>query len=106
LPPFDWYVREQATNSDLIDINRLAYRDFYDRREKINAAVTRLAAEAGVPILPRRDLVCDDVSETCALVTPGGHKTMYDYGHWTLEGAEYFGRRAAQTGWLDALGKL
>lgn len=26
---------------------------------------------------------------------------MYDYGHWTLEGAEHFSKVVAAQGWLD-----
>ena len=37
-----------------------------------------------------------------ARVTVGlhGRKALYDYSHWTLEGARHFGALAAERNWL------
>ena len=98
-PLYDWHLRRSGTRDALADLGALAPRYENPRTRARDAEIRRIAAARGVPYLSRRDLVCPD--DTCTLVTDGGGKTMYDGIHWTLEGAALFGRRAAETGWLD-----
>ena len=37
--------------------------------------------------------MCDLLKKECDYVTTDGNKIFYDYGHYTLEGAKYFGKR-------------
>jgi len=37
----------------------------------------------------------------CDGITDEGYKTFYDYGHYTLEGAGYLGRRMYEINWLE-----
>lgn len=98
-PLFDWYLRTTGDPTALGDLNALAPKFENPRTRARDVDIAVIAQEAGVVYLPRRDLVCPD--DGCTIVTGDGRKTMYDGIHWTLEGAELFGRRAAETGWFD-----
>ncbi|SMG64352.1 hypothetical protein BMETH_2360_0 [methanotrophic bacterial endosymbiont of Bathymodiolus sp.] len=39
-------------------------------------------------------------AKTCDGITDDGFKSFYDYGHFTLEGARFFGQRIHETNWL------
>jgi peptidoglycan/LPS O-acetylase OafA/YrhL len=99
-PLFDWWVLSHDGALDVGAINALGHARESQRPDEANAALHAFAAENGLTIYSRRALICDDAAASCALSTPEGYKTMYDYGHWTLEGAKFFGARMAERGWL------
>jgi peptidoglycan/LPS O-acetylase OafA/YrhL len=100
VPLFDWHLRRTGDAGALPELARIAPGHEQPRVARTNARLREIAAAAGAGYLSRRDLVCDDAAGTCDLVTPEGHKTLYDYGHWTLAGAAHFGARAAERGWF------
>ncbi len=97
---FDWWVLSRDGVLDVDAVNALGHARESRRPDTVNAALHAFASENGIEIYSRRALICDDGAKRCALSTPDGRKTMFDYGHWTLEGAEYFGARMAEQGWL------
>ncbi|AZR42383.1 acyltransferase family protein [Marinobacter salarius] len=56
-----------------------------------------------VLILDRMNYVCSAPREQCFAINSEYEKFFYDYGHHTLEGAEFFGSRLADVRWLDPL---
>lgn len=100
LPVFDWYLRRSGNETNLSQLNSVAYRYEESGTHRISRKLRQIAEKSGVRYLSRRDLICNDANQTCALITPNGRKSMYDYGHWTLEGARYFGGVAAKEGWF------
>jgi len=50
--------------------------------------------------LDKSEYICDEKSGRCTGMTPDGYKVYYDYGHYTLEGAGYFGKRIYELNWL------
>ncbi|WP_191621344.1 acyltransferase family protein [Marinihelvus fidelis] len=80
-------------------------RRFWARREqaprKVNASLRQFARQHDIDLLDKTEYVCNRKAKTCDGVTPEGYKTFYDYGHYTIEGATYFGERIAELGWLD-----
>ncbi len=105
LPIFDWFVRKYGAEAQLDEMNSISWNARSMRIIEMNQQLHTIAQLADVPYLSRQDLVCDRSEKSCAMVTTEGMKTMYDYGHWTLEGASYFGARAAEVGWLNSLAK-
>lgn len=101
LPLFDWHLRSTGTRAQLAGLNELAHDRESAEGRAAERALDRMAEEHGLGFLSRRQLICDDAAESCALVSPEGRKTMYDRDHWTLEGAALFGRRAAEAGWFQ-----
>jgi len=77
---------------------------FYSERSALaldtNVQLKALARDLGMPFLDRYGLVCDDAQERCTGITPEGNAVSYDYGHWTLAGARYFGQVIAERNWL------
>lgn len=83
----------------------LANAEFYENRSDLarqaNESMKQLAEDRGWPFLDRYALICNDPHARCIGVTPAGKAVTYDYGHWTLAGSAYFGRRIAETNWLE-----
>ncbi|WP_187428368.1 acyltransferase family protein [Roseobacter fucihabitans] len=103
LPFYDWYIRRQGKKTDLKTVNVLAYGSAVSRVSQIDRTVQQIADRNALTYLSRRTLVCPAGSKSCTLSTSQNEKTMYDQSHWTLEGALFFGRRAAEAGWSDRL---
>ncbi|EAQ13044.1 peptidoglycan/LPS O-acetylase OafA/YrhL [Maritimibacter alkaliphilus HTCC2654] len=103
LPIFDWYLRRNGEIADQDVVDRLAYKYEAPGARKDSVRLAEIADAAGVPYLDVRSLACDDAAEMCDLTTPEGKKAMYDDHHWTLAGAAFYGRRAAEAGWFDVI---
>jgi peptidoglycan/LPS O-acetylase OafA/YrhL len=54
-----------------------------------------------VVVLNRMDYVCASEENKCFAMNDHYEKYFYDYGHHTLNGAEFFGDRLKEIGWLD-----
>lgn len=104
LPPFDQETRRRGRVLTDDEANRFAFARLDPEVSALNARLRQLADEQGIAYLSRFDLVCAPGRESCTNPTPSGRKAYYDGGHWTLEGARYFGQRAAEEGWAEALG--
>jgi hypothetical protein len=101
----DWYLRGIGeTARDPEKINAMAH----DRQSPVPAEVFRqlnaIAEETGAVVLSLQDIVCP--GDSCTLMTPDRRKVFYDDHHWSLAGATLFGRRIAESGWLDPLAAL
>ncbi len=75
------------------------------RQEPLRAAANTLIEQIatrrpGVIVVDRMDLVCDSRARKCHGVNDNLDKFFYDYGHHTLEGAEFFGQQIDRSGWL------
>ena len=101
----DWYLRGIGeTARDPETINAMAH----DRQSPVPAEVFRqlnaIAEQTGAVVLSLQDIVCP--GDSCTLMTPDRRKVFYDDHHWSLAGATLFGRRIAESGWLDPLAAL
>ncbi|KDO13345.1 hypothetical protein DP83_17685 [Vibrio metoecus] len=63
-----------------------------------NKEIAAIASKFGVPYFDKVPLICDEKNKTCSAFTEEGYKCSFDYGHWTLEGAKFFGKRLAEQG--------
>jgi peptidoglycan/LPS O-acetylase OafA/YrhL len=84
-------------------VNHAHWADAVERPtiEALNAELRAIAQTAGVPVLDRRDYICDDPQQVCFAMRPDLTKHFFDYGHTTEAGAAFFGARIAELGWLD-----
>ncbi len=98
---FDWYLQKSNEPFSIKAMNAFAHqhRDTL-RNPGLNAPLRAFAAEADAIVLDRADYICAPGTKACTVVTADGHKAHWDYGHYTLEGAAYFGRVIAETGWF------
>ena len=51
--------------------------------------------------LNKEDYLCNSSRKECDYVDEFGNKIFYDYGHYTLEGAKFFGRKIYESNWLN-----
>lgn len=70
----------------------IAYQSLKNKQE-INLKLEMIANEFGIPFIDRVTFLCSELSEICEVFTKDGGKISYDYGHWTLEGAQFVGDR-------------
>lgn len=70
-------------------------------REASNLAMAELAGAHGALYLDRFDFMCEAEAARCLAVGDDLTKHFYDEHHTTMPGAAFFGRRMAETGWLD-----
>lgn len=68
----------------------------------INTSLRDIADREGAIFISKQDLVCPE-ADACHLLGPRTELLVYDYGHWTLEGADVYAGEAARTGSLDFL---
>lgn len=69
----------------------------------VNRRLNEIARAFGVEVLEKKDFLCNAVERSCLMLTPAGEKVHFDYGHYTLEGAAFLGRRIAGMDWLALL---
>lgn len=97
---FDWYVKNNE-KFNVTELRQLFYKHRnLDIELRVNPEVKRIAQLKGVPFLEKMDYICDHSSKTCDGVTTDGHKSFYDYGHYTLNGAKFFGEKIAEMNWF------
>ncbi len=68
----------------------------------INTRLRDIADREGAIFVSKQDLVCPK-ADACHLLGPRTELLVYDYGHWTLEGADFYAGEAARTEALDFL---
>lgn len=100
--PTTQFVIAQLYRQDALNPARAA-QALYTRRDPailaVNTTLQDLAAKHALPLLQKSSLQCG-ADETCTAITPDGHAVYTDSNHFTIEGAQYFGAKAAETGWL------
>ena len=82
------------------DLKKLFFDSQSETKDEINQSLIEIANTQNIVVLDKMDFICDIPSKTCDGITNEGNKSFYDYGHFTLEGAKYFGRRVHELNWL------
>lgn len=109
------YIRENydLENSAIIDqlidsVHNTYYRDFInlstERRDAANDQIDEIkSTNPSIIVLDRMEYVCDSDLKKCFAINSALEKYFYDYGHNTIEGAEFFGERIDEVNWLEPL---
>ncbi len=100
---FDGYMREKGSLFDKEELNTLYYSMKASDVDEVNNKLREIAQNKNITYLDKHSIICSDIKMQCDGVTDDGLKTFYDYGHYTLEGAKYFGSKIAEQGWLKKL---
>jgi peptidoglycan/LPS O-acetylase OafA/YrhL len=74
-----------------------------DLVKSINVKLKEIADFHNVLILDRMDYICDTEKFYCYAVNEQNEKLFYDYGHHTMKGAVFFGKRVDDIDWLKDL---
>lgn len=109
-PIFDGYIESlyqdsSATNylktpAAIDQLKKLFFNSQKHDKDQINEVLREIAKANQIVVLDKTDFICDVEAQTCEGITAEGYKSFFDYGHFTLEGAMYFGRRIYEIGWL------
>jgi peptidoglycan/LPS O-acetylase OafA/YrhL len=75
------------------------------RTRRTNDTLAAFAAKHGLLYLDKGDFICDRPACECLAIVRGANKTYRDSGHFTVEGAQAFGERAAEIGWLQPIAR-
>ncbi|MDC1078865.1 acyltransferase family protein [Candidatus Pelagibacter sp.] len=94
--------KENLSKSELERRYYKSYISFNDGivSRELSLKVKKISEKFGVINLNQAELICNDLSKRCKYLTDNNKKIFYDYGHYTLEGAEYLGRKIYETNWL------
>ena len=104
------YRKGTLTAPEVVNKLNIAYYERFathERPEHIeisDKAIDAIARKhSDILILDRMDYACDKVAKKCFSANTEFEKYYYDYGHNTLAGAMFFGKRVDQVGWLSKL---
>jgi peptidoglycan/LPS O-acetylase OafA/YrhL len=80
-------------------------KEYFDNRvihaeSDINRRLKKLAQDEELTFLNKEDYMCNIIKGECFYVDQKGNKLFYDYGHYTKNGAEYFGKLIYDQNWL------
>jgi len=109
----DYMLSKLSGGEELVDnsssiaeiINRKHFEKYSSRSTaelviKANEVIDKLAEKKGITVLDRMDYVCDSEAQLCYAIDSNYNKFFYDYGHHTLAGAQFFGKRVSNVDWL------
>jgi len=98
---FDDYTETHFRNFSAGELKKLFFDNQNHEMDEANKSLAEIAKDKDIVLLDKADYICDMESGTCDGITDEGYKTFYDYGHYTLEGAGYLGRRMYEINWLE-----
>jgi peptidoglycan/LPS O-acetylase OafA/YrhL len=108
---FDSYLIKKNHNKKFIDKNLdtneilKINKNYFLNRDKekikrINNKLIQIAKKYNILLLFKEDFQCNLDNEICYGANKNGMKLHYDYGHYTLEGAKFFGEKIFEINWL------
>ena len=67
----------------------------------LNERLKRLASRYGVRYVDKESVVCSSERSACDALDENEKMLIFDYGHWTIEGARFYGNKMRAQGVLD-----
>ena len=78
-----------------------SYRD--TEIDKINTVLRQRLDALGIAYFDRRAQLCDAEATRCRVLSDDHRLLVFDYGHWTLDGARLYGELMLDQGFLRLL---
>jgi hypothetical protein len=101
------YIDGDMSTSTIVEEVDKKYYEEYKTREneeiarKSNILIDNLKEKyENLVVLDRMDYICNHSAGRCFSLNEKLEKYFYDYGHHTLKGAEFFGKRVDEIDWL------
>lgn len=93
------FKNQNFKNSEL---EKLYYKSYISNKHALalDKEVEEISKKFNILYLNHVELICNNNYQKCDFITPQGFKIFYDYGHYTLEGAKYFGQKIYDINWL------
>ena len=95
------FLDDNLSSKDIYNINNYYFNNRVEEIQMINVKLKSIANKHSIKFLSKQDFQCEIEKQVCFGVTDGGKKIHYDYGHYTLEGAKFFGEKIYSIGWFD-----
>jgi peptidoglycan/LPS O-acetylase OafA/YrhL len=71
--------------------------------DALNADLKKIAESLGMVYIDQLPVVCTHDRQSCTVIDSKNQLLYSDYGHWSLEGADFFGERMADMRLLDPI---
>ena len=86
--------KRYPTPSELINLEKLAYRDLKNNQlHLVNRNLAGFAKHMGVTFLNKRDYQCNLDSKRCPILDDKGYKLTFDHAHYSKEGAIFYAKK-------------
>ena len=84
------------------ELEKLYYKSYISNKSalELDKKVIEISKKFNVIYLNQVELICKNISQKCNYFTKDNKKIFYDYGHYTLEGAKYLGKKIYEINWL------
>jgi len=92
---------KRVMNKDFINWKNEYYNYLMQDKIIFNTRLKKFLKTEDIDYLNPFDYSCNHVSKKCDVVTSNYEKIYFDYGHYTLEGAKYFGKKINYMQWID-----
>ena len=69
-------------------------------KSDINQKLKKFTLKEKLKYLNKEDYMCEVLKNECDYVDNDGNKIFYDYGHYTIYGAKFFGEKIYKINWL------
>ena len=101
---FELSVFEYVKTQDLkkSELEKLYYESYISNKSalELDEKVIEISKKFNVTHLNQVELICKNITQKCNYLTENDKKIFYDYGHYTLEGAKYLGKKIYEINWL------
>ena len=95
------FIDKDLTSDDIYQINKYYFNNLNKKKtDSINRKLDAISEEHNIRILYKQDFQCQIEKQTCYGITDDGVKVHYDYAHFTLDGAKFFGKKIYELNWL------
>jgi len=84
--------------SHTYELNIFLDKEIY--KKKINNKLEVIAKFNNILILKKEDYLCSFIKNRCEVITPTNEKISFDYGHYTIQGSSYLGKKIYRDKWL------
>lgn len=98
----DYKILFEGKNFDYYGLKKLYFNNrLVHSNTQINKDLKNLAIKNNLIYLNREDYMCEVLNNKCDYVDNKGTKLLYDYGHYTKDGAKFFGNKIYKMNWLQ-----
>ena len=99
LDSFVYYNKRPPSSYELQKIEEKLFYQIKNK-EKINNKLDAIAKFNNILILKKEDYLCSFIKNRCEVITPNNEKISFDYGHYTIQGSSYLGKKIYRDKWL------
>lgn len=83
---------EAIKSDDLTKLMKKLYQEKKDFKS-LNLKLKKIAQDQNIKFFSKQKYLCDDLKLECLVITDKGKKLFFDYGHLTIAGSEFIGKK-------------